>query len=108
MQGERFPLRKNRPPIYSPGGSIRHSPLPARFAEPKIRFGSPGLTGSRTSDTDILTDFTHNIHTFPEDQGVEFSYETRAEKLVQDESGAVQGVIATKGGESVYYKANAS
>lgn len=77
------------------------------FPDPTQEINSYISTGVAFSeDTDILTDFTHNIHTFLEDQGVEFSYNTRAEKLVQDDKGAVTGVIATKDGQSVYYKAS--
>lgn len=72
------------------------------FPDPTQEINSYISTGVAFSeDTDILTDFTHNIHTFLEDQGVEFSYNTRAEKLVQDDKGAVIGVIAT-----IYYKAS--
>ena len=76
------------------------------FPEPSQEITAYISTGVAFSETDILTDFTHNIHQFLEDKGVETHYNTKAEVLVQDESGRVTGVIATnENGESVYYKA---
>lgn len=76
------------------------------FPDPSQEITSYISTGVAFSETDILTDFTHNIHKYLEDQGVETYYKTKAEVLVQDESGRVTGVIATNdSGEKIYYKA---
>lgn len=75
------------------------------FPDPSQEINSYISTGVAFSEkTDILTDFTHNIHKFLEDQGVTFNYNTRAEKVVQNELGAVEGVIASQGDRKVYYK----
>ncbi len=76
------------------------------FPDPSQEITSYISTGVAFSKTDILTDFTHNIHQFLEDKGVETYYRTKAEVLVQDESGRVTGVVATnENGEPVYFKA---
>ena len=76
------------------------------FPDPSQEITSYISTGVAFSETDILTDFTHNIHTYLEDEGVQTFYDTCAEVLVQDENGAVTGVIATNAdGEHVHYHA---
>lgn len=78
------------------------------FPDPTQEITSYISTGVAFSEkTDILTDFTANIHKFLVDSGVEEHYKVRGEKLVQDESGAVTGIIATDAdGESIYYHAS--
>lgn len=78
------------------------------FPDPSEEINSYISTGVAFSEkTDILTDFTTNIHKWITDNGGVFEYSTRAEKLVQDDSGTVSGVIATNAdGESVYYHAS--
>lgn len=77
------------------------------FPDPTQEINSCISTGVAFSEkTDILTDFTHNIHAFLEDEGVVTDYNTRAELIVKDDSGAVTGVIASQGDKKVYYKAS--
>lgn len=77
------------------------------FPDPSQEITSYISTGVAFSETDILTDFTHNIHAYLEDEGVDTRYETCAEVLVQDESGSVTGVIATNpDGDHVFYHAS--
>lgn len=77
------------------------------FPEPDQEITSYISTGVAFSETDILTDFTHNIHQYLEDEGVETFYNTCAEVLVQDESGKVTGLIAkNENGDYVHYKAS--
>lgn len=77
------------------------------FPDPSQEISSYISTGVAFSETDILTDFTHNIHAYLEDVGVETYYDTCAEVLVQDADGAVTGVIATDAdGAYVYYHAS--
>ncbi|WP_172623403.1 FAD-dependent oxidoreductase [Arabiibacter massiliensis] len=77
------------------------------FPDPSQEITSYISTGVAFSETDILTDFTHNIHRYLEDEGVETRYSTCAEVLVQDENGAVLGAIATnEDGEHVYFRAS--
>ncbi|MEY8460426.1 FAD-dependent oxidoreductase [Eggerthellaceae bacterium 24-137] len=77
------------------------------FPDPTQEITSYISTGVAFSETDILTDFTHNIHQFLQDKGVETYYRTKAEVLVQDESGRVTGVVATnENGDNVYFKAS--
>lgn len=76
------------------------------FPDPSQEITSYISTGVAFSETDILTDFTHNIHAYLEDEGVQTFYDTCAEVLVQDENGAVTGIIATNAdGEHVHYHA---
>lgn len=76
------------------------------FPDPSQEITSYISTGVAFSETDILTDFTHNIHSYLEDKGVKTSYKTCAEVLVQDDDGAVTGVIATDAdGKKIYYHA---
>lgn len=76
------------------------------FPDPDQEITSYISTGVAFSETDILTDFTHNIHKFLEDKGVETYYKTKAEVLVQDDSGRVTGVIATdENGDHIHFKA---
>ena len=77
------------------------------FPDPTQEINSYISTGVAFSEkTDILTDFTHNIHKFLEDEGVITDYNTRGEVIVKDDSGKVTGVIASKGDKKVYYKAS--
>lgn len=77
------------------------------FPDPSQEITSYISTGVAFSETDILTDFTHNIHAYLEDKGVKTFYDTCAEVLVQDDDGAVTGVIATDAdGKYVYYHAS--
>ena len=77
------------------------------FPDPSQEISSYISTGVAFSETDILTDFTHNFHQYLEDNKVDFKYSTKAEKIVKDDSGRVTGVIATDdSGNKVYFKAN--
>jgi len=76
------------------------------FPDPTQEISSYISTGVAFSHDDILTDFTHNFHQYLQDQGVQFEWSTRGEKLQQDDSGAVTGVIATQGDRHIYYHAN--
>ena len=78
------------------------------FPDPTQEINSYISTGVAFSeDTDILTDFTHNIQKFLTDQGVRYDFEVKGEVLVKDENGRVTGVIATNAaGDHVYYQAS--
>lgn len=78
------------------------------FPDPTQEINSYISTGVAFSeDTDILTDFTHNIQKFLVDQGVRCDFKVKGELLVKDESGRVTGVIATNAaGDHVYYQAS--
>jgi len=77
------------------------------FPDPSQEITSYISTGVAFSETDILTDFTHNIHKYLDDKGVQTHYNTCAEVLVKDGNGAVTGAIATDGdGNHVYYHAS--
>jgi len=76
------------------------------FPDPSQEITSYISTGVAFSETDILTDFTHNIHQYLTDKGATTYYNTCAQVLVQDDSGAVTGAIATdENGKYVYYHA---
>lgn len=78
------------------------------FPDPTQEITKYISTGVAFSEkTDILTDFTHNIQKFFADQGVRTDFNTCAQVLVKDDSGAVTGVIATNAdGDYVYYHAS--
>ena len=77
------------------------------FPDPTQEITSYISTGVAFSEsTDILTDFTHNIHKYFEDQGVRQDFQTKAEVLVKDETSRVTGVVASNAdGDYVYYHA---
>lgn len=76
------------------------------YPDPTVEMSAYNSAGVKFNDAgDDLTGFLDNLHRFIEDNGGEIHYSVRAEKLVQDDTGRVTGVIATKDGAPVAYRA---
>ncbi|MEC4272095.1 FAD-dependent oxidoreductase [Adlercreutzia sp. R25] len=77
------------------------------YPDPSVEITQYNSSGIRLENqSDKLTRFLENMHKWIPDNGGVIDYNVRAEKLVQDETGRVTGVIASKGNEKVYYHAS--
>lgn len=86
-------------PVQVSPNPLDHSIQLNGFYSTSVQLGDPTV--------DNFKPFLSGVHRYVEENGGEFVYNMRAEKLVRDESGAVTGVIASDAeGSLVYYHAS--
>lgn len=107
--GEMYDELKEK--VFDPCGlnqEIDYAGADQLFPDPTVELDTYQQTGINFQDEslpDRLTGYLDAFHKWLPENGCEIHYRTRGEKLVQDESGAVTGIIATnEAGENVYYK----